>query len=105
MLSYALRRILIVVITLLAASVIVFAVLEIVPGDPARLMLGINATEDAVHAFELIVQVSQERLEVRVPAADLLEVRVLTASSRLEVFEEHPLGLASGRRRSMFLRH
>ena len=51
MLSYALRRILIVVITLLAASVIVFAVLEIVPGDPARLMLGINATEDAVAAL------------------------------------------------------
>ncbi|MAS07902.1 MAG: peptide ABC transporter [Ahrensia sp.] len=51
MLSYALRRILIVIITLLAASVIVFAVLEIVPGDPARLMLGINATEDAVAAL------------------------------------------------------
>jgi len=51
MLSYALRRILIVVITLLAASVIVFAVLEIVPGDPARLMLGINATDDAVAAL------------------------------------------------------
>ena len=51
MLSYALRRILIVIITLLAASAIVFAVLEIVPGDPARLMLGINATEDAVAAL------------------------------------------------------
>jgi peptide/nickel transport system permease protein len=51
MLSYALRRIVIVAITLLAASVIVFAVLEIVPGDPARLMLGINATDDAVAAL------------------------------------------------------
>jgi len=51
MLSYALRRILIVLITLLAASVIVFAVLEIVPGDPARLMLGMNATEDAIAAL------------------------------------------------------
>ncbi|MAZ15152.1 MAG: peptide ABC transporter [Ahrensia sp.] len=51
MLSYALRRIVIVVITLLAASVVVFAVLEIVPGDPARLMLGINATDDAVAAL------------------------------------------------------
>lgn len=35
-------------LTLLAASLVVFAVLEIVPGDPARLMLGMNATEDAV---------------------------------------------------------
>jgi peptide/nickel transport system permease protein len=51
MLSYALRRIVIVLITLLAASVIVFAVLEIVPGDPARLMLGMNATEDTVIAL------------------------------------------------------
>lgn len=51
MLSYALRRSLIVLITLVAASAIVFAVLEIVPGDPARLMLGMNATEDAVQAL------------------------------------------------------
>lgn len=51
MLSYALRRILIVLVTLLAASVVVFAVLEIVPGDPARLMLGMNATEDAIAAL------------------------------------------------------
>ncbi|MEO1747849.1 MAG: ABC transporter permease, partial [Pseudomonadota bacterium] len=48
MLAYAARRFLTVLITLLAASLIVFAVLQIVPGDPARLMLGINATEDAV---------------------------------------------------------
>ncbi|MFZ2102324.1 MAG: ABC transporter permease [Oricola sp.] len=51
MLSYALRRIIIVLITLFAASIIVFAVLEIVPGDPARLMLGMNATEDAIAAL------------------------------------------------------
>ena len=48
MLAYAARRLLTVLITLLAASLIVFAVLQIVPGDPARLMLGINATQDAV---------------------------------------------------------
>ncbi|WP_193176802.1 ABC transporter permease [Oricola nitratireducens] len=51
MLSYALRRIAVVLITLLAASAIVFAVLEIVPGDPARLMLGMNAGEDAIAAL------------------------------------------------------
>ncbi|HMF69723.1 MAG TPA: ABC transporter permease [Phyllobacterium sp.] len=48
MLSYAAKRALIAILTLLAASLVVFAVLEIVPGDPARLMLGMNATEDAV---------------------------------------------------------
>ncbi|TCD15002.1 ABC transporter permease [Oricola cellulosilytica] len=53
MLFYALRRLFLVSITLLVASIVVFAVLEIVPGDPARLMLGINATEDAVAALRL----------------------------------------------------
>lgn len=52
MLSYASKRVSIGIITLLAASVIVFAVLEVVPGDPARLMLGMNATEDAVRALQ-----------------------------------------------------
>ncbi|MET3647261.1 ABC transporter permease [Phyllobacterium ifriqiyense] len=52
MLSYASKRVVIGILTLLAASIIVFAVLEVVPGDPARLMLGINATEDAVRALQ-----------------------------------------------------
>jgi len=45
------KRLLSLVLTLLLATVVIFAVLEIVPGDPARLMLGINATEDAVTAL------------------------------------------------------
>ncbi|UGY09089.1 ABC transporter permease [Phyllobacterium pellucidum] len=52
MLNYAVKRILIGLATVLAASIVVFAMLEIVPGDPARLMLGMNATEDAVHALQ-----------------------------------------------------
>lgn len=52
MLSYATKRALIAILTLLAASLVVFAMLEIVPGDPARLMLGMNATEDAVHNLQ-----------------------------------------------------
>jgi peptide/nickel transport system permease protein len=51
MIAYLLKRIGIAILTLLFASVVVFAVLEIVPGDPARLMLGMNATEDAVQAL------------------------------------------------------
>ena len=39
------------VATLVVASLVVFAVLEVLPGDPARLMLGINATPDAVAAL------------------------------------------------------
>ncbi len=52
MLSYAAKRTSIGILTLLAASIVVFAVLEVVPGDPARLMLGMNATEDAVHTLQ-----------------------------------------------------
>lgn len=49
--AYILRRLIIGLVTLLVASIVVFAVLEVVPGDPARLMLGINATQDAVDAL------------------------------------------------------
>lgn len=49
--AYILRRLLVGVLTLFVASIVVFSVLEIVPGDPARLMLGINATQDAVDAL------------------------------------------------------
>ncbi|PHP67483.1 peptide ABC transporter [Zhengella mangrovi] len=51
MTAYLLKRLAIGILTLLFASVVVFAVLEVVPGDPARLMLGMNATEDAVQAL------------------------------------------------------
>ena len=56
MLYFLARRIAGGLITLLLASVVVFAVLEIVPGDPARLMLGINATDDAVATLREIHQ-------------------------------------------------
>ncbi|SDN95963.1 ABC transporter permease [Phyllobacterium sp. OV277] len=52
MLNYISKRVLIGILTLLAASIVVFIMLEIVPGDPARLMLGMNATEDAVQALQ-----------------------------------------------------
>ncbi len=51
MIAYLTKRFGIALLTLLFASVVVFAVLEVVPGDPARLMLGMNATADAVQAL------------------------------------------------------
>ncbi len=48
---FLVKRVLSLILTLLLATLVIFAVLEIVPGDPARLMLGINATEDAVAAL------------------------------------------------------
>ncbi|TKT79108.1 ABC transporter permease [Aquamicrobium sp. LC103] len=38
-------------LTLVVASVVVFAVMEILPGDPARVMLGMNATPEALETL------------------------------------------------------
>lgn len=51
MLPYLLKRLAIGAATLLVASLVVFAVLEILPGDPAQLMLGLNATPEALDAL------------------------------------------------------
>ncbi len=51
MMAYLATRLMIALATLLVASVVVFTVLEILPGDPAQLMLGMNATPDAVAAL------------------------------------------------------
>ncbi|PBB25746.1 MULTISPECIES: ABC transporter permease [unclassified Mesorhizobium] len=48
MTAYLLKRLAISLATLVLASIVVFAVLEILPGDPARLMLGMNASADQV---------------------------------------------------------
>jgi peptide/nickel transport system permease protein len=48
MLPYLLKRLAIGAATLVVASLVVFSVLEILPGDPARLMLGFNASQDQV---------------------------------------------------------
>jgi peptide/nickel transport system permease protein len=51
MLAYIIRRILILVPTLLGVSVIVFLMLHITPGDPAELLLGERATEASLEAM------------------------------------------------------
>ncbi len=48
MLSYIIRRILIMIPTLLGVSVIVFLMLHVTPGDPAELLLGERATDSAI---------------------------------------------------------
>jgi len=47
-LAYILRRILILIPTLLGVSVIVFLMLHLTPGDPAELLLGERATDEAL---------------------------------------------------------
>ncbi|MEO7236140.1 MAG: ABC transporter permease [Lapillicoccus sp.] len=42
------RRVGILVLSLIASSVLVFAFMAVLPGDPARVALGVNASDDAV---------------------------------------------------------
>ncbi|MBW2538510.1 MAG: ABC transporter permease [Deltaproteobacteria bacterium] len=49
--AYIIRRILILIPTLLGVSVIVFLMLHMTPGDPAELLLGERATEETLNAM------------------------------------------------------
>lgn len=51
MLHYLLKRLASLVLTLLVASVVLFVTIEIVPGDPASYMLGLNAQPETVEAL------------------------------------------------------
>jgi len=48
---FLVKRFFTLVLTLVAATLVVFIVLEILPGDPASVMLGINAQEDTLNAL------------------------------------------------------
>ena len=51
MLRYTLKRLFSLIISLAVASVVIFAVIEVAPGDPASFMLGVNAQEDTLAAL------------------------------------------------------
>lgn len=51
MLRFAFKRLVSLAVTLWVASLIIFVVLEIMPGDPAAFMLGVNARPDTIAAL------------------------------------------------------
>lgn len=51
MTGFLITRSAVLLATLLAASLLVFLVMQVLPGDPARLILGIDASQDAVDAL------------------------------------------------------
>ena len=51
MLRYILQRLMSLTLSLVVASVVIFAVIEVIPGDPAAFMLGLNAQPDTVAAL------------------------------------------------------
>ena len=62
MLGYILKRAISLIISLCLASIIIFAVVEIAPGDPASFMLGINAQDDTVAALRAELGLDQDKL-------------------------------------------
>ncbi len=52
MTRYIVRRLLLLVPVLLGISIVTFAMLRLIPGDPARVMLGEHATEESVAAIQ-----------------------------------------------------
>lgn len=63
MLAFFIRKLIWAIATLAVASVLVFAALEIVPGDPAQVMLGINATDEAIAALRESLGLNKPVLE------------------------------------------
>ena len=51
MIRYALSRLISLTLSLIVASMVIFAVIEVIPGDPASFMLGVNAREDTLAAL------------------------------------------------------
>jgi len=51
MIRYIARRLLSLVLTLVLASLIIFLAMEVVPGDPASVMLGVNAQPETIAAL------------------------------------------------------
>jgi peptide/nickel transport system permease protein len=63
MLRYSLKRLVSLVISLAVASLVIFFVIEVAPGDPASFMLGINAQPDTVAALRIELGLDQSRPE------------------------------------------
>ena len=62
MLGYIVKRLISLAISLIVASMVIFAVVEIAPGDPASFMLGINAQPDTVAALRAELGLDQSKL-------------------------------------------
>ena len=51
MIRYVVGRFTSLIISLIVASLVIFAVIEVIPGDPAAFMLGVNARPDTIAAL------------------------------------------------------
>lgn len=58
--EYVINRILAAVFVLFAASIVIFSILRLIPGDPAALMLGVDATDRSI-------ELTRRRLGLHLP--------------------------------------
>jgi len=63
MLEHLIRRLLSVAVTLFAASLVVFVVLEILPGDPAQVMAGYEASPETVEVLRKLYGLDRPPVE------------------------------------------
>ncbi|WP_026987731.1 ABC transporter permease [Fodinicurvata fenggangensis] len=63
MLSFVLKRLVSLTLSLLAASLVIFMVINVVPGDPARFMLGMNAQPEALESLRRELGLDQTLLQ------------------------------------------
>ena len=63
MFRYALKRFLSLLISLAVASLVIFVVIEVAPGDPASFMLGLNAQPETLAALRSELGLDQSRPE------------------------------------------
>jgi len=63
MLRYLIKRATSLLVALVVASAVIFALVEVVPGDPASFMLGINAQEDTLAALRAELGLNGSLLE------------------------------------------
>lgn len=61
--SFILGRLTSLILSLIAASIVIFLVLEVVPGDPAQFMLGLNATPEAAATLRTALGLDEPLLE------------------------------------------
>ncbi len=124
MLRFTLKRLFSLALSLIAASVVIFFGIEIIPGDAARLMLGINATQDAVDALRVQLGLDQSMVAryfdwasgllrgdfgtsytYRVPVAEMMQGRVWVSlplalyALLLSTLIAFPIGIIAAARR------
>ena len=63
MLTYVTKRLGSLCLSLIVASLVIFACIEIVPGDPASFMLGINAQPDTIQALRVELGLDQSLVQ------------------------------------------